>query len=427
MSSAHNISFDLLVLFAQVGGNHLAIALATTCRAMKRKIDERYVNHSRVNFNFIWDKKGRRKAGVLCRHLCTTLSSVRRRVPKEVTCLNIDIFGVAYRLPFIPDDVKTVTFSKFDGSWAGVRLPSTLENLEFYRSDPVVRIDSLPKGLIKLSLGETTDEPVHQLPPQLQILNLGFNFNQPILLPSTLRELEFSSDFNQLIDRWPPRLESLKFGFAYNQPTYDLPATLLTLAFSFSYDHPIENLPKGLKSLDIGSYIGPLTELPSGLETLIIGRRFNRPLQALPVHLRHLEFFEDAVFDGVLKLPPNLETLIFGQFFNQPLALPRHLKHLKFWYLSQFNQRISCLPPNLKELKFGEYFSQPLRHLKFPASLELVEFWVRTSLPPKNPLYRLLSNLYDIFFPIDHEIALTRAGFSWDTQYPWKIMCCRKH
>ena len=176
-------------------------------------------------------------------------------------------------------------------------------------------LHNLPESLHTLIYMSFNQEIHHidiKLPPGLQSLTFGTNFNQSldnVTWPAGLQSLTFGICFTQSLDKvtWPAGLQSLTFGAYFNQSLDNVtwPAGLQSLVFGYHFDQSLDNVtwPAGLQSLTFeGDFNQRLDNVtwPAGLQSLTFGHRFNQSL------------------DNV-TWPAGLQSLTFGPNFNQSL------------------------------------------------------------------------------------------------------------
>jgi len=69
-----------------------------------------------------------------------------------------------------------------------------------------------------LTLGDSFNYPVDNLPKSLTNLKFGNNFSQEVVnLPMGLKELKFGNDFCQDVNNLPSSLLNLVFGYSFNK------------------------------------------------------------------------------------------------------------------------------------------------------------------------------------------------------------------
>ena len=233
----------------------------------------------------------------------------------------------------------------------------------------------LPSTLKHLQFDDVWNQPVEgwpQLPSSIQTIHVGFHFRSSfsgLVLPSSLTQLQLGSCYytqslNDLI--LPDGFRSLRLVY-WNRPVTELcrlPSSMTELVFLFDFNQPIDEMI-----------------LPSSLTTLVLSGQFNQPVNrlVLPDSLRLLRF-GDNFNQGVdeLKLPSSLTELHFGTSFNQPidrLLLPSSLREIDFGR-GKFNQPIPAtfFPHNLRVLKLSQDFDQPIAHWKLPSTVKSIEF-----------------------------------------------------
>ena len=169
----------------------------------------------------------------------------------------------------------------------------------------------------------------------------------------------------------PSRIKNIEWSDEFNEPKYYLPPNLIKLRFGREYNQPVDNLPSKLKLLIFGDLFNQLVDkLPISIEKIVFGSNFNKPID---------------------NLPSSLEEIIFGNNFNQPVEnLPSMIKRIIFG--DNFNQQVNILPPCLEEVVFGKNFIQSIDNL--PINLEMLEINAKSFCKNANEFnYEYLSNL----------------------------------
>ena len=367
----------------------------------------------------------------------------------------------------LPPQITYVEATAFNNhAWPA--WPTALKHLNLninmnMNADNQPPLHNLPSSLEILELKDF-NQPI-TLPEELVRFNMSFNFNQPIVFPPHLKYLMLGPNFKQAVDYWPPQLEVLTI--IQNLPCgkiHGLPSSLFGLSLGYNFDQPIVlppnlkylymtlnggifnqplHLPDSLTSLRCSKCFNQPLVLPSGLSTLIFGNDFNQKLElpsslvklrlghcwnqsfgSLPHSLRSLELGDQ--FNQPISLPPNLSLLRFGRMFNQTLLLPLTLSYLTFG--RRFNQPIS-LPPHLTVLEFGDDFNQPLDLPKHLVALGLGKGFrqcLHDFLPPA--LHTLMfynANLFD--FPPRQRQWLLRQNGNLIVFYKQKLDRLRMH
>lgn len=283
--------------------------------------------------------------------------------------LNDEIYGISiycnYTYPIgkgvLPDNLKELLIQNYISNTSNMSnetlvLPNNLEQLIF-RGDYYGGELSLPDSLKYLELYNN-----HQtlkkgfLPPNLELLIFGRNFNQVIekdVLPESLKVLYINSCYNQIINKGvlPPNLIDLRFFSEHIQKI------------------EIDVLPKSLQTIYMFDGYDSIFDpdvLPESLTSLNIYKKYNQKLvpNILPKNLREL-YLGDKYNQSIDKdvLPDSLEVLQFGFKYNKKIkrgVLPRNLKHLIFDEC--FNKQIKqgILPDGLIRIVFGENYDKSL-------------------------------------------------------------------
>ena len=212
-----------------------------------------------------------------------------------------------------------LTHFDIPGAWsvelADLALPAGLQSIKLGRHTRItdtVRVH-LPAALTSIDLGEGFEGTLDglQWPPALTHLRTGNAFNQPLLQwipPPTLTHLQLGSNnadywrkdrggwnlpASQL--RLPPNLQRLEFGFTFDQPLVDW--------------HP----PPSLRHLHFARWNRPWSDLqlPAQLDSLRFDK-WNQMLEGLrlPSRLRELHYFgETARPLRSMLLPSSLHVL----------------------------------------------------------------------------------------------------------------------
>jgi hypothetical protein len=182
----------------------------------------------------------------------------------------------------IPDSVKKldiVVYTKYSGNIT--HLPKNLQMLSIWHNFTSYLPHVFPNTLIEIDLTECEyNNPLNNLPEQLEILRLGTKFNQSIKnLPSRLKQLYIKSHFfNQSIDMLPIGLEYLEMKiylqeYEYNFEYNNLP-NLKTLIVQFpslpSREFDANNLPDSIEYLELDCKHFPnVVKLPINIKKFI--------------------------------------------------------------------------------------------------------------------------------------------------------------
>lgn len=137
-------------------------------------------------------------------------------------------------------------------------------------------IPDLP-NLITLICGRRFNQPLINQSSCLKVLKLGMLFENDLILPDNLIELDMGSRYDFRLNL-PNKLEYLKLGFRYNQPI-DLPDSLKVLKIYYKFNQPL-NLPTNLKKLYLGEdYSHDINFSLIDLHHLSIGKSYRHPLK----------------------------------------------------------------------------------------------------------------------------------------------------
>ncbi len=218
---------------------------------------------------------------------------------------------------------------------------SIMEDTMYFNESFDKPIDSLINFItnnitgIDLSKADDFNHPIDKLSEKnIIVLSLGRCFAHSLdNLPSTLKilNMEFNENFNEPIDNLPNNLECLKLGYNFNQPLNNLPESLKVLWTSCHFNQPLDNLPNRLINLRTGGdFIQPLDNLPNSLQVLEIGEQYKHSLEKLPESIKFLTICSDSA-RTINYLPPNLETLVLKyvkQYYIDSYIIPKTLNQI---------------------------------------------------------------------------------------------------
>jgi hypothetical protein len=223
-------------------------------------------------------------------------------------------------------------------------------------------------------------------------MQIGMSFEVKFKsLPSSLKCLCFEafSFYNQPFPEMPCGLEVLDVGYKFNQRlNLQNCNRLKTLSLGASYNHLLDGcLPPSLEFLEIhcNDYVYDLNNLLRSLpnlKVLKINTKFNRSIDlSCNTALKKLGFGYDSEFNSKIKnpqlcleylevqhpiasrFPPNLRVLRLGDDYDAQLEL-QGLTNLAMLELhsDSFNHPLdSCLPSSLEKLHiYGDSFNQDL-------------------------------------------------------------------
>lgn len=320
----------------------------------------------------------------------------------------------------LPVSLKTLTFMYYYQDQDNTCtlddiLPPKLEYLVCHNYYSKITKNTFPNTLKKLEFNGSFEQFCEMLPPSLETLIFGHDFNLPIkenILPSTITELEFGDRFNQPIGKniLPSSLKSLKFNHNFNQQINEnvLPSTLETLIFVGIFNTFIKKnvLPLNLKHLNLGDCFNqPLDDfaLPQELENITSSDEFNKPimnamdslfnndkamLNFYKLALNKLNFGLDFKTSTYIQSPStlflsNVHNLVLKYHLNKSNndyksttdVLTSMLKNLNKSPTEQTKEIShvlkSVLPASLEILEFGDMFNQPFSQL--PAQLKTLK------------------------------------------------------
>ncbi|KAH0481764.1 MAG: hypothetical protein KVP17_000169 [Porospora cf. gigantea B] len=198
-------------------------------------------------------------------------------------------FNSPIRAGSLPESLRSLRLSQEFNSDIQRLPPITHLKFGFEHNRPLSGY--LPPTLIYLRLGTHFNQVIRpgDLPESIETLHLGGSSNQALgsWLPRGLRRLSLSYDFTQDIRAGdlPPYLLELYFGWTFDKPLEEgvLPTSLKVLHLSDEFDQCLPALPPRLVCLRLGSsFSRELPALPMTLEELVLGSGFVMPVPPVP-------------------------------------------------------------------------------------------------------------------------------------------------
>jgi len=173
------------------------------------------------------------------------------------------------------------------------------------------------------------------LPPLVTHLEFFYEFNLPIVIPSTVIHLTFGEYFNHPIKNCiPSSVTHLIFGQEFNQPIIDcIPSSVTHLEFGWDFDQSIKNnIPSSVTHLKFGyEFNKSINNLPSSVTHLTLGTKFNRQIKKMPSSITHLKF-GDEFNRSIYNISQSITHIRFGNFFNQSLCgIPTTIIEIKIY------------------------------------------------------------------------------------------------
>lgn len=177
------------------------------------KIQKNIIEKYKIN-NFIVNSKNELKE-IINNENCITIEKIKfsyhfnKKIKKWPAKINEIIFGASYN--------KALLYEK---------LPITLKSLVFgYNyNEPFLWDEKSSIKLKSLTFGGSFDQAIKKLPPSLEYLSFGNNFNRSISkenLPPNLKKIKFGRCFNKSINKLPDSIESIEFDSnIYNEYGY---------------------------------------------------------------------------------------------------------------------------------------------------------------------------------------------------------------
>ncbi|KAN0027295.1 hypothetical protein ACTFIU_009985 [Dictyostelium citrinum] len=217
-------------------------------------------------------------------------------------------------------------------------LPPNLKQLIFAYNFNKSLFGGLPEGLEVLELGHHFAQQILQksLPYSLKSLDLGKSYYYPIgynVLPYHLQSIKFSPCSLQDVV-FPKNLKSVSIGY-YFKSLHLIGASVETL----EVDKVIPGIPSTIKNLKFSSNFNNLndsvTYIPSNIQSLDTGNTFNQPLKHALLSnsitiLTYGDSFNQPIEKGAISTS-NVRHLKFGISFKFPLngdCLPCKLETL---------------------------------------------------------------------------------------------------
>ncbi|KAF2069934.1 hypothetical protein CYY_008743 [Polysphondylium violaceum] len=227
------------------------------------------------------------------------ISKQQSQVPKLDIEINLVSKYRFYNLYIKPgsllSNIKSIEFpSDFNQILFPGSIPSTVTRLSFslcFNYSHPLNSDTLPISLKELYLSPYYNQPIATLPPQLQVIDFGTNFNHPIpmgCIPSSVKEITFGVGFKQKLEKGT------------------LPMNLLKLSFQSGYSVDLfQSIPDSVTELVLGYDQGFDYNYDTNYATSFSANQ-------LPTSITKLYLHVDQPIVDLDKLSPNVRDLKLG-------------------------------------------------------------------------------------------------------------------
>lgn len=179
---------------------------------------------------------------------------------------------------------KNITKLLYDIPTIGLSIPNTVDDLSFgYEVDDSI-FDNVPHSVIELKFYKFNRSLSGVIPPNVKVLILSDDFNQPIssgMLPDSIEELWFGENFNRSINNGaiPKNVKKLNFGHYFNQKIIgNIPNGVKDLSFGPEFAKQISGaIPDSIEKLWFGNLLFDqpiLGKIPQNLKRLILPKRY---------------------------------------------------------------------------------------------------------------------------------------------------------
>jgi hypothetical protein len=230
-------------------------------------------------------------------------------------------------------------------------LPPRLKKLHIICAKYNRRLPKLPETLRELSFNPRKYYFSISKLPRLETLELLGKFFGKINFPESLRKLTLYGYHHKIDFSKLRNLKILELEY-YKHDLTSLCHGLEKLRFTkFSTFNNDIVLPNTLKEIEFGLFFDREIILPESLEEIRFGDLFNQKIR-FPSKLKKL--FLGAYFNQEIELPESLEVLYLGDYFNQPIRkLPPRIKYLRVgWH---FSWKLPLFPKTLKTFEDNRY------------------------------------------------------------------------
>lgn len=246
-------------------------------------------------------------------------------------------------------------------------LPNSLQVLDlgFRFNQPIFsgKKSFLPSNLVKLIFSFDWNHPIHDdeqgyLPPKLKYLSFGFSFDNTIsvrrksFLPETLTYLDLGTKFNCSIDPLPNSLLTLKVSSHFERQIFSLPPKLVNLELKCYYKHNLRRgvIPNSLRNLTVYKFDCVLNEFNLGKINSLTIQKIDNYIHTItpPETVTRLVIFSIV---SIEYLPPCLTYLVFyPSSVDQINMIPDSVKYLRINITKKVNGTVNKLPSSLEKL-----------------------------------------------------------------------------
>lgn len=176
-------------------------------------------------------------------------------------------------------------------------IPYSIKTIQFH---PFFNANIFPYifqhlNIICLIFGRDFNQQINNLPPNLEIIQLGNKFNHPVSnLPFKLKIIKFGREFNQSIDCLPESIEYIQLSHYFNHPIENLPSNFVKeIKFGYRFNQSIDCLPDSITTIRFS-----------------LSSRFNKDIVKLPAKLQFLKIPWEYKCMILTTIPPNVKKLI---------------------------------------------------------------------------------------------------------------------
>ena len=223
----------------------------------------------------------------------------------------------------LPKGLKYLRFGYNKAIFCTSYAPRSIYSIDYY-SEFNGSIDKLPEGLKVLKLGTNFKGELRNLPKRLKYLHIGSRFNGNIEnLPNGLTKLFIGSSFNGCIDSLPKSLRKIHFSYLSNfvNEMKILPEYLEVLILGTEYNNNII-LPNSLKFIFFGrNYSKQIPKLPNNLKNVCF-EYLNDANQICNLP-ESLEYLSIGGCDGIIlnknkiKIPKQIKLFEYAEYNNE--------------------------------------------------------------------------------------------------------------
>lgn len=236
-------------------------------------------------------------------------------------------------------------------------------------------LSRISKHFKEIKTNNSFNQSIDNLSDDIEILNLGKNFNQPVLKwPNKLKELNlYSNEYSYSLENLPDSIKILGLNKC-TVPIKKLPKSLEELRF-YSSEISFEcEITEQVNLIEIYDPNVNFNDVGKNCENMFISLEHCNQLEFTSVKLKKLTIMSFNVIDKKIIFPPNLKKLSLKiKEYNFPFDnLPETLNNFEL-LINNYTYKFDNLPTNLNKFVFSVSNNIYEHDFNLPESVKIIE------------------------------------------------------